>query len=173
MKRKTKGPILIVQKQQVQSGRSWAHGLCEKECILWAHCICLQYVVEMFILLCPPYVYNTQRLREKQTSRDMLEFTLGGPQMAIHVCRLYLKTQSNVKNKHFRKELTCMSAGMSCLVCNIQPLSSPVSFQITSCICHTDRRHGDITTAPQNYRRLCSASLLAPPPGFDLKEGIQ
>lgn len=93
----------------------------------------------------------------------MLEFTLGGPQMAIHVCRLYLKTQSNVKNKHLRKELTCMSAGMSCLICNIQPLSSPVSFQITSCIC-------DITTAPQNYRRLCSASLLAPPPGFDLKE---
>lgn len=98
------------------------------------------------------------------TSRNMLEFTLGGPQIAVHALRIYPKnTVKCEKQTHEEK------ADMSCLVYDIQPLSSPVSFQITSCIRHSDRRHADIT-ASLSYRQLCAASLLAPPSRSDLRE---
>lgn len=36
--------------------------------------------------------YTKVELRKQTTCRDMLEFTLGGPQVAIHVCRMNPKT---------------------------------------------------------------------------------
>ncbi len=99
--------------------------------------------------------------------RGMLKFTLRSWQMAIHVCRQYPDTQSNVKNKHLRNQMTCRHVlfGLQFLT-----LSSPVSFHVTSRICHRHRGRSDLTTASLHCWQLCSASLLALPSGSDLKE---
>lgn len=134
-------------------------GLGDKECILWAY--------GMSVVICctdAPAFVPTLCIQYTGRGKNRL---LAGACWNLH------HEAHRRPSIHLRKELTCMGAGMSCLVWSIQPLSSPVSFKITSCICYCDRPNSDITTVPRDDRLLCDAALLAPPPGFDLKREME
>lgn len=80
---------------------------------------CPVWGVNTFTIVFKYACYGAKIEGKQTTSRDMQDFPLRDPQMAIHVHRQYSNAQSNVKNKHFSREPTCMHADMSSLVCNV------------------------------------------------------
>lgn len=105
----------------------------------------------MWVSWHPPFVHNTQRLREKWPAcEDLLGFTLWGPQEAIHVFRMTCETAQWVKQ-------TVAGSRTSSLPARIQTLD--LTCQLSNNQLSLSRRRAP----PRRHRRL------PPPPVEELR----